>query len=170
MINFELIRQKRKTISIHIKDNKVVVKAPLYYPADKINAFVQSKENWINIKLSETKEQIVLSESEIKELKIKAKKYLPQRTSYFAEKTNLFPKSVKITSAKTRWGSCSGKDNISYTYRIMILPNHLIDYIILHELCHIKQKNHGKGFYDLLETFLPDYKNLQKELRKFRIQ
>jgi predicted metal-dependent hydrolase len=80
------------------------------------------------------------------------------------------PKSVKITSAKTRWGSCSGKDNISYTYRIMVLPKHLIDYVIIHELCHIRHKNHSKDFYASLNSFISNYKQLQNELKKYTIE
>jgi len=98
-----------------------------------------------------------------------AKQYIPERLDYLAKKHNFKYLNVKITSAKTRWGSCSYKDNINISLYIMKLPYKLIDYILLHELCHTKEKNHGAGFWSLMEEVSPNSKNLRKELKNFRI-
>lgn len=78
---------------------------------------------------------------------------------------NLYPTALKITSAKTRFGSCSGKDSICFSYLLMRYPDEAIDYVVVHELAHIKHKNHSKAFYTLIEKYLPDYKEREKLLK-----
>ena len=77
----------------------------------------------------------------------------------------LKPKGVKITSAKKRFGSCSANDSICYSWRLMLYPKEAIDYVVVHELAHIVHKNHGQGFYSLIEKYLPDYKERENLLR-----
>ena len=77
----------------------------------------------------------------------------------------LNPTGIKITSAEKRFGSCNGKNSICYSWRLMQYPAEAIDYVVVHELAHIKHKNHGKEFYRLIENFLPDYKNREKLLK-----
>lgn len=73
--------------------------------------------------------------------------------------------SVKITSAKTRWGSCSGKNDIHFTFRLLYAPKPVVDYVIVHELAHVKEKNHSKNFWALVERYIPDYKEKRKWLK-----
>lgn len=100
-------------------------------------------------------------------LKIEAKNYLPQRLDELAKQFNF--KYAKISSrvAQTRWGSCSGINNISLNSFLMMLPDRLIDYVILHELCHTIEKNHGPRFWKLLKTVAPDSDKLKQELGKY---
>ncbi len=100
-------------------------------------------------------------------LKNFAKEYLPERTAVLAEKFGFNYKQIKITSAKTRWGSC-GKDNgICYSYRLICADKNTVDYVILHELAHTKEKNHGVGFYALLKKVCPNYKTYEKALKAY---
>ncbi len=94
----------------------------------------------------------------IKWYKREAKEKIIGRIDYYSNRLQLFPKGVKITSAKYRWGSCSRDDRLSFSWRIIMASLNTIDYILIHELVHIKEKNHSKRFWSYLESILPDYK------------
>lgn len=103
----------------------------------------------------------------IEALRLEAKFYIPERTEFLADKFNFTYSKVSVRNAKTRWGSCSGKNNISLNIHLMRLPEHIIDYVILHELCHTIEKNHGKNFWALLDKVSGNAKGLDKELKKY---
>jgi predicted metal-dependent hydrolase len=90
--------------------------------------------------------------------KRKAKEYFTERVNFYSRELNLRAKSVKITSAEKRWGSCSGKDNLSFSFRLIMAPPTVIDYVVVHELMHIKEKNHSSRFWQLMESAMPQYK------------
>ncbi len=73
----------------------------------------------------------------------------------------------RITSAKRRWGSCSSKKNLNFTYRLVLLPLDLIEYVVIHELCHLTHMNHSASFWRLVETRMPDFRQREKRLREF---
>ncbi len=98
-------------------------------------------------------------------LKHRAKLYLPERTKILAEKNNFSYSRITIRSQKTRWGSCSTSGSISLNYKLMKYRPEIIDYVIIHELCHTKQMNHSKKFWSLVERILPNYKELKRELK-----
>ena len=97
-----------------------------------------------------------LPEREIKALRERAKEYLPIRVKYWSEITGLIPSALKITSAKRRFGSCSGKNSVCLSLYLMQYPEYAIDYVIVHELCHIRHKNHSPVFHNLVKKYLPD--------------
>lgn len=74
---------------------------------------------------------------------------------------------ISIRNQKTRWGSCSSKNNLNFNFRIVFLPKHLAEYLVIHEFCHLKEMNHSKDFWKLVKTFDPMYKRHQKEIRKY---
>lgn len=168
-MEYKLIRSKRKTIELSIDDKlNAVVKAPLKMSTADINSFVEKHEKWIKKHIENKKkylEKYSLSKEEESVLKEKAKVYLAERTEYFAKKMNLKYFGIKITSARKRFGSCSGKNSICYSWRLMLYPPEAIDYVVVHELAHTIHKNHGKDFYRLIEKYLPDYKNREKLLK-----
>ena len=98
--------------------------------------------------------------------KKEAKQKMTERVYYYSNRLQLFPKGLKITSAQYRWGSCSRDDRLSFSWRIIMAPLSIIDYIIIHELVHIKEKNHSNRFWGYLESILPDYKNHRAWLKK----
>lgn len=102
--------------------------------------------------------------------KIEAKEYLPKRTAELAKLHNLSYQSVGITSAKTRWGSCSGINKINYSFYLMTLPNHLIDYVILHELAHTVYRDHGVNFWKLLRKMCPLSDQYSNDIKKYRTE
>lgn len=102
--------------------------------------------------------------------KIEAKAYLPGRLDLLAKKFGFKYREVKVSSAKTRWGSCSGRNSINLSLYLMRLPEQLIDYVILHELCHTVEKNHGPRFWALLDKVSGDARGLDAQVNQYRIK
>ncbi len=101
--------------------------------------------------------------------RLEAKSYLPGRVAYFAQKFNLSYQKVTIKNAGTRWGSCSATNNINLNLHLMRLPEALRDYVILHELAHTVEKNHGPHFWALLAKICPGTRELDQQLRAYRL-
>jgi len=99
-----------------------------------------------------------------------AKEYLPARVKMLAEKHKFSFKNVAIKNTKTRWGSCSFSNNINLSLHLMRLPDHLVDYVILHELVHTKVKNHSKDFWQLLDIVSGNARKLDREVKEYRIR
>jgi predicted metal-dependent hydrolase len=95
-----------------------------------------------------------------------ARKYIPDRVAHFVTIMGVSPISVRITSARTRWGSCSSKRRINFSWRLMLAEEDTIDYVIIHELAHLIQLNHSKAFWTIVEKYAPDYKVQRKKLRE----
>ena len=95
-----------------------------------------------------------------------ARENLEGRIDYYSHHLLLFPKAVRITSARSRWGSCSGDNRLSFSWRIIMAPLDVIDYIIIHELAHIREKNHSRRFWSYLESIVPDYKERRNWLKE----
>lgn len=168
--NYTLKRSGRKTLSVEITEKaEVIVRAPLRLPQREIDRFLESRLEWINTHLESRMRRLKsipqLSDADIAELKERAKVFFPERTAYFSKIMRLYPTGVKITSAKTRFGSCSPSNGICFSWRLLIYPAPAIDYVVVHELAHIAHKNHGKAFYALIGSILPDYKERRQMLK-----
>lgn len=216
-IEYELVRMKRKTISIEItKAAGVLVKAPRQLASATVEAFVARKSNWI----TETRQR-VLEENRKKEnfdplrsrrLLFLGKEYpvqtaddpdaaplfdgarfllparpfsqlrpllvalykqlaeavITERVHYYAALMGVRPSSVKITSAKTRWGSCSGKNGICFSWKLIFAALSAVDYVVVHELAHIKEHNHSARFWAVVSGVLPDYRQRQSMLKQLQ--
>lgn len=99
-------------------------------------------------------------------IKTKAKVYISNRVLELSRKHNFFPKKITIRNQKTRWGSCSSKGSLSFNYFLLKFKPELIDYVIIHELCHLRQMNHSELFWKEVENILPNYKILRRELKR----
>ena len=170
MREYKLIRSNRRTLSLEIgRDLTVTVRAPMKMPLSVIEEFIEKHDRWIDKKLDVMKNREIkpdnLLPEEIAALKMRAKEILPKKVDYFAEVMGLKPTGVKITSAKKRFGSCSGKNSLCFSYELMLYPDEAIDYVVVHELAHIKHRNHSAKFYNLIEKYLPDYKTREKILK-----
>ncbi len=170
MNEYRVIRSSRRSVALEVKRNcEVRVRAPYYMPDDAIERFVTEHEAWIKEAVRKQKERLErypepdTAEAEL--LKKKAQEILPSKVEYFSAKTGLNPSAVKITSAKTRFGSCSEKNAISFSYILMRYPDDVIDYVVLHEIAHIKHHNHSKAFWEYIESFMPDYRERRKKLK-----
>ncbi len=169
VMEYTLIYSDRKTISISVKDGKITVRAPKGTSKSIIESFITKNKKWVETHIEKEKARIdkfeALSNDDIKKIKKDAKGYLSQRTAYYANIMGLKYGRITITSAKTRFGSCSSKGNISYSYRLMLYPELARDYVVVHELAHLVEMNHSKRFYSIIEKYMPDYK-LRKRMLK----
>lgn len=168
-MEYKLIKSKRKTVELTIDDELCpVIKAPLNMPQRDIDLFFEKHRHWVQ-KHTEAKrirmEKNTVSPEEEFAAKQNALPHLAARTEYFAALMELKPTGIKITSAQKRFGSCSGKNSICYSWRLMLYPPEAIDYVVVHELAHIVHKNHSAKFYALVAEYLPDYKEREKLLR-----
>ncbi len=130
-----------------------------------INVIYPEDEDIRNIKY-----QVVIRKAIEEAWRIEAKQFIPDRVKQLAEIHSFRYNSIYIKNIKSRWGSCSHQDNLNFTLHLMRLPDYLIDYVILHELCHTVHKNHGKEFWALLNKVSGDAKALRKEMRNWEIR
>jgi len=167
MYSYKIFYSKRKTLALEITKNKeIIVRSPYGVTIEVISSFVEKHKNWIEKQLNrEFKQEYLFSEKEIEDLKRKARENIPLKVKYYSELMDLYPTSVKITTARTRFGSCSGKNSICFSCFLMKFPEKAIDYVVVHELAHIKHHNHGKEFYQLIQRFIPDYNECIKILK-----
>lgn len=168
MNSYEVIYSLRKTVSLSVKDGRLIVRAPFGVDESKIRTIIAKHSRWVENALARScalSNRVEPTEDEIKELKRKAKSYLVEKTRYYAEIMGLEYGRITITSAKTRFGSCSSKKNISYSYRLMLYPERAIDYVVIHELSHLVHMNHSRNFYNYLAKFMPDYKEARNLLK-----
>ena len=174
MDNITVIRSRRKTISLQVDENcRIILRVPNRCSEKTISDFLLSKREWL-IKAvvrqeERLKNRLVLTDDQVYELKKLAREYIPKRVEYYAEIMNVKPNGYKITSAKKRFGSCSSKNSLCFSYLLMLYPKDAIDYVVVHELAHIKHHNHQKEFYDFIEEILPDYKERNKLLKQIVI-
>ncbi|MBR0349094.1 MAG: M48 family metallopeptidase [Clostridia bacterium] len=172
MTEIKIIRSKRKTLSLEVKENgEVVLRAPFWCSGKTIDAFVNEKNDWLKSALERQKKisenKVQLDDKRIAELKRSAKILLPERVNYYSKIMGVEPTGIKITSAQKRFGSCSTKNSICFSYILMLYPQEAIDYVVVHELAHIRFHNHSKDFYGFIESVLPDYRNREKLLKGF---
>jgi predicted metal-dependent hydrolase len=131
----------------------------------QIQAFLEKHQDWIE-KHELTKQNSSLETQKIPQYKKLAKQTIPPRVEELALKYGFSYKSIKITSAMTRWGSCTSKKNLNFTYRLVLAPPEVLDYVIVHELCHLRHMNHSRNFWNEVALILPNYKNRSKWLKE----
>ncbi len=206
-----IIRSKRKTLALTVNRlGEVIARAPQRMSEERIRAFVEQKQGWLQKQKQKTeragislptenlegygflllgekytvrlqKETVIRLNTQTKELflpeknakkrltvwiKENALRIFTEQTQAWAEKMGVSFQSVALSSAKTRWGTCSGDNKIRYTYRLLYAPRAVIEYVIVHELAHTRHKNHGKAFWTLVERYIPDYKPRRKWLKE----
>lgn len=161
-LDYEVIYSDRRTLSISVKGGRLIVRAPRGTPGSVIKKSISKHARWIEKHLEESKRKTEfyssLGDEDIKRLKKLAREILPKKTAYFAEIMGVSYGRITVTSAKTRFGSCSSEGNISYSYRLMLYPDEAIDYVVVHELAHRRQMNHSPEFYKIVASVFPDYK------------
>lgn len=185
-MNVKIIRSNRKTLAIQINpDLSVTVRAPMYAPQSDIERILREKEGWIQKHIEKIREQEAnkkeiqgesvkseyltseyLTNEEIKKLADKALQHIPKRVSYFAKQIDVTYGKITIRNQKTRWGSCSSKGNLNFNCLLMLTLSEVIDYVVVHELCHRKEMNHSVAFWAEVEKVLPDYKEQVKWLKE----
>lgn len=169
--DYTLIRAHRRTLSMKLlPDGALVVRAPLRLPRAQIDAFVAAHEDWVARARARLAAHAAAhpepTEAERAALLARAREELPARVAYWSGVMGLTPSGVRITSARTRFGSCNAKNGLCFSWRLMAYPPEAIDLVVVHELCHIVHRDHGAGFYALLARYLPDHRERMKLLRE----
>lgn len=161
MIPYRLIRSSRKTIAIQITPaGEVLLRCPNRMPKREAEAFLESKGPWIEAhlyKLSARPQLPPLTEKELRALAKEAARDLPQRAAYYAPLVGADFGRIAIRSQRTRWGSCSAKGNLNFNCLLMLCPEEVRDYVVVHELCHRKELNHSARFWTEVARVCPDY-------------
>lgn len=168
IMEYEVIFSKRKTIALEVKDGVVLVRAPQKASDDYIKSFVEKNKNWIEKRLQKSKKQAdiisSLSKKDITRLKALAKEALAKKVEYYECLMGVKAQKITITSARRRFGSCNAKNEICFSCFLMLYPDEAINYVVVHELAHIKHHNHSKAFHQFLQKFYPDEKEAKKLL------
>lgn len=167
----EIIRSRRRTLVLSVEEGpRVLVKAPYGMSGAAVEEFVQRHRRWIERRLllleERRKNAVTYSLQEIAAFRVQAAQAASDGIARFAPRMGVAPSGVKITSAVKRWGSCSAKNSLCFSWRIALLPPEAADYIVVHELAHIRQKNHGPRFYAEVAAVLPDYRERIAVLRQ----
>ena len=169
-ITYELIRSRRRTVSVEITEEaKVVVRAPNRMPLHEIEGFVQTNADWIlkHVDKAEkrnkrAKDRAPVSRNEILALTDLALAEFPDKVKHYAEILGVTYGKISVKHQKTLWGSCNRNGDLSFNCLLMKAPEHVRDYVIVHELCHRKEMNHSKAFWKCVEEVIPDYRECRK--------
>ena len=166
-----VIRSRRKTMVLQVKGSgEVLVRAPLGLSFKRIEEFVISHEAWIadtrQKQMEASGKTPVITEEERKAGIQAAKAVIPGRVEYYASRMGVTYGKITIKEQKTRWGSCSSKGNLNFNWKLVRLPQELLDYVVVHELAHRKEMNHSPAFWAVVEAELPDYRERRLRLKK----
>ncbi len=174
IINYTLktsLKATRLRLTISSKEGLVATK-PVRMSPRVVESFILKKASWVIKKVNQlegSKNEKSPFQGASKSYKVNkqlAEKFIKERVKFLNKNYGFTFKSIRVKNQKTRWGSCSKKGNINFNYKIIFLPKELTDYIIIHELCHLKELNHSKNFWKLVAKEIPDYAILRKTLKK----
>ncbi|MEE1312341.1 MAG: SprT family zinc-dependent metalloprotease [Lachnospiraceae bacterium] len=173
-LTYTVIKSKRKTLAIQItSDGSILVRAPKQMTKEEIKKFVWQQENWIQkhqkkveVRKKEVGQLVKLNEEEKQKLKEQAKKVFKEKAAYYARIIGVNYGRITIREQKTRWGSCSQKGNLNFNFRLLLAPEKVLDYVVVHELCHRKQMNHSKIFWSEVARVFPEYETCREWLRE----
>ena len=171
---YTIIKSFRKSCSITVeRDGMVTIRAPFFMSERKIREIFEERKEWIEKaqkRIANRTERLnsltPITSDEIDSLKAGAKPIIEEKVRLFADKIGVKYGKITIRNQKTRYGSCTAKGNLNFNCLIMLMPEKIIDYVIVHELCHIKEMNHSRRFWNEVESVLPDYKERRKWLKQ----
>ena len=172
-MEFEVIRSARKSFAAEIKQNRLIIRAPLQATNEDVNAFMLKNKQWIETHLAKAQAQQKAADSyhrltndEIQALANKALKVIPECVKHFAPLIGVAYGRITIRNQKSKWGSCSSKGNLNFNCLLMLTPPEVIDSVVVHELCHRKEMNHSDKFYAEVLRVFPNYWECDKWLKE----
>lgn len=168
-VSYTMIRSSRRTISLEIRpDGTLLVRSPRRMSDRAIRDFVRSKESWLLPRLAKIQSRppvAGLTGEELVEIKKQARADLAARTARLAPLVGVSYGRITIRAQKGRWGSCSAQGNLSFNCLLMLCPEPVRDYVVIHELCHRKHMNHSAAFWAEVERVCPDFRSQKQWLR-----
>jgi len=168
---FDRVSRRAKSLRLAVYiDGRLVVTRPFWLSADSVRRFIREKADWIIAKLDHFRDfprPLLVSNNRTDYLarREEARQLVSDRLAHFNKFYNFKYQVISIRNQATRWGSCSKKGNLNFNYRLLDLPPRVADYIVVHELCHLKEFNHSTRFWSLVAQTLPDYKELRRTMR-----
>lgn len=173
---YTLIRSNRKSCAISIApDGQITLRVPMHITEREISRLLTEKRHWIITKYLELQERARnhpvsdLTDAQRAALEKRyiaaAKDYFPKRVAYYLQFTGGSYERISIRDQKTRWGSCSAKGTLSFNWRLMLAPPAVLDYVVVHELCHLTYMNHSAAFWQKVESIYPDYRSSRRWLK-----
>ena len=174
LMEYKIIRSNRRTLSLEITSTgELLVRAPYLISERNSREFVESKSGWIvkHLKKMEYDKDVSesegrFSEEEIKRLVKVAKQVIPEKVAYYVRIMNVTYGRSSIRRQRSRWGSCSREGNLNFNCLLMMAPPEVLDYVVVHELCHRLEMNHSSRFWVQVERILPEYKRTRKWLKE----
>ena len=167
MMDYRLLRSRRKTLAIEITPRgELLVRAPLRLSKKEIEKFLVSRADWIEAHLARLPAVTPLTQSEHAALIRTAKDVLPGKVRFYAERIGVTYGRISVRSQHSRWGSCSAAGNLNFNCLLMLAPEPVQDYVVVHELCHRKEMNHSPRFWTEVESILPGFRMQKKWLKE----
>lgn len=167
-ISYKIIRSSRKTIALQIMpDGMLLVRCPKHMDERQIRSFVESKRHWIQKHLQNRQPaQPKITPQQLQAMGEEVAQIISARAAYFAPLLGVTYKHITIRTQRTRWGSCSSQGNLNFNRLLALVPREVLDYVVVHELCHLREMNHSPKFWALVESILPDYRLRKKWLKE----
>lgn len=175
-IDISVVRSRRRSIGLEVRpDGSVILRMPNRLPKREALAFLQSKEAWLRKAVAqvEARESFAeaaglepLTEEELSALTRAARAYFTEKCAWLAPVVGVDYGRISIRHQKTRWGSCSSKGNLNFNCLLMLAPEEVRDYVVVHELCHRKEMNHSRRFWTEVAKVVPDYKEKERWLKE----
>ena len=168
-MEYSIVRSRRRTLAIEItRDAQVVVRVPFLATNREIERFVQDHAQWIARGLARrlANPPVNYTAEQMEQLKRRARAVIPDRVAHYSAQMGLVPTGITINSARTRFGSCGTTNRLNFSCLLMNYPLEAIDYVVVHELAHLRHRNHGREFYALIERYLPDYRERERLLKE----
>ncbi len=168
--SYEIVRSSRKSIAIEIKpDGRVFVRCPQRVTDQEAKRFVESRREWVEAHLQAILRRPrlpALTEAELQEMTAVTKDYVTRRAAYYAPCMGVTYGRITVRKQKTRWGSCSNEGNLSFNCLLALTPPEIVDYVVVHELCHRLEMNHSPRFWALVKQVMPDYERRKRWLKE----
>lgn len=169
-MEYELIRSARRSLTVRLKeDGTVLVRAPLLSTRWEIERFLRKHADWIETRREKLRERPAaekLSREELEDLKKRGRKLFPARVAFYAPLAGVKPGRVAVRSQRSKWGSCSAKGNLNFNCLLLLAPPEALDYVVVHELCHLKEMNHSPRFWAEVKRVLPEAERWRRWLRQ----
>lgn len=171
MADYTVIRSRRRTMALEVtREGAALVRAPLRASEADITRFVEVHRAWLDKHLAQRQAYLAAHPAPSPEMielwRRQAKAVLPARVAYWAARMGVEPAGITITAARTRFGSCSGKNRLSFSLYLMDYPVEAIEYVVVHELAHIRHHDHSPAFYGEVARYLPDWRARRALLKK----
>ena len=167
----KVIRSGRKTLAVQVlEDGSIQVRAPYRTTDDMIRRFLDEHREWIMKHAEQNRARSAnqgpaFTDSEIRSMAEETTRFLPALINEYAARLGVHPANVTVRKRKTRWGSCSSKGNLNFNCLLARAPEQVRRYVVIHELCHLKEMNHSPAFWRLVASQMPDYQKAKEWLK-----